>query len=524
MIPRSAIDEYLDLPRDDHRWMKDLEAEDVDRSLHKLGFQTFPGSRVHQKVGNLLGVALPRFAYFYDMGTGKTLMTLDNLRYWMNMGKIRRGIIFLTSDKAMSTWTRQAKRFGFGDIPYKCLVGSSEEKLDLSRDIKQGLLFISYPGAVNLIAYKVRGQKWMLSASKMNYLTEDIDVMVMDESTRAGHHTSLTHLMCKHIADNKTPFVYGLAGRPFGRDPHLLWGQMNIISSETFGRIGIFREAFFSSKHSYWAKKRGGARGKFVKDYRFLRTTLPDLRRIMQHRSLQYAASECIQLPPVNNYVEEVELPAEAFRYYQEEANRLRTSRGNIREVQNAFLRMRQISSGFLGFVDEDTDEKIQIEFDENPKEDLLIELLQDLPADRKALVFYEFTRSGRKIVERLKKLGIECIWLWSGTKNSDVEMDKFMNDPDCQVCVLNNKLGAYSLDGLQVANYQFFYESPVSPLDREQAERRVEREGQLHKIFRYDPIVLGTMDERILEFHQEGRDINEALKQNPALLLDRRK
>lgn len=525
MIPKIAIDAYLKQERDDHRWMKDLDEEEVDAALRRLTFKSFTGSRIHQKVGNLLGVAHPKFAFFYDMGTGKTLMTLDILRYWLEVGRLRKALILLTSDKAMSTWTRQQEKWGFGDIPYKCLTGSSEEKWDLSRDIKEGFMYCSYPGAVHMLSHlipntKKKKNEMALSAELVDKFSHHLDAIVMDESTRVGHYTSLTHLMCKYIAHNKTKFCYGLAGRPFGRDPHLLWGQMNVIDEgETFGNLGLFREAFFSSKQNKHAGRHGG-RGRYVNDYTFRKRTLPDLRKLMQHRSLQYSADECIQLPPVNPYLEEVDLPYEALEYYEAEAQRLIENRKNLRVVQNAFLRMRQIASGFLGFIDDVEGERIEIEFEENPKEDRLIELLEELPENRKALVFYEFTRSGRKIVDRLTKLGISNIWLWSGTKNSDEEITKFMTDPNCTVCVLNNKLGAYSLDGLQVANYQFFYESPVGVMEREQAERRVEREGQLHKIFRYDLIVRDSVEARILDLHDDGRDIQQVLRQNPASLV----
>jgi SNF2 family DNA or RNA helicase len=86
---------------------------------------------------------------------------------------------------------------------------------------------------------------------------------------------------------------------------------------------------------------------------------------------------------------------------------------------------------------------------------------------------------------------------------------------------VINNQTGAFSLDGLQVANYTYFFESPVSPIDRNQAERRTRRQGQKHKTcFYYDPVVADTVDERILEFHKEGEDIFQALLVDPSKAL----
>jgi SNF2 family DNA or RNA helicase len=86
---------------------------------------------------------------------------------------------------------------------------------------------------------------------------------------------------------------------------------------------------------------------------------------------------------------------------------------------------------------------------------------------------------------------------------------------------VINNKVGAYSLDGLQeVANYTMFYESPVSPIDREQAERRLRREGQKRRVFQYDLVTRGTVDEKILTFHAEGEELFKALVRNPKSIL----
>ncbi len=86
---------------------------------------------------------------------------------------------------------------------------------------------------------------------------------------------------------------------------------------------------------------------------------------------------------------------------------------------------------------------------------------------------------------------------------------------------MVNNQVGAFSLDGLQVANYQFFYESPVGVIDREQAERRLVRQGQVHQVFRYDLIVKGSADAKILRFHREGESLLKSLLRNPSKVLE---
>jgi len=139
---------------------------------------------------------------------------------------------------------------------------------------------------------------------------------------------------------------------------------------------------------------------------------------------------------------------------------------------------------------------------------------LEQMDSERKAVVFYDFTHSGRKIVERAK--AFQPIWLWSGTQNYRADLDRFTRNSKCRVAVVNNRVGAYALDGLQAANYLFFYETPVGVIDREQAEKRVRRPGQQHFVYQYDLVVRGSADARILEYHGEGRELYKELTAAP--------
>jgi SNF2 family DNA or RNA helicase len=241
---------------------------------------------------------------------------------------------------------------------------------------------------------------------------------------------------------------------------------------------------------------------------------------MLQHRSIAYEEKECLDVPKFTSILEEVSFPEEAAAYYQRAIKTIIESKGNARAVSNIFLRMRQLSSGFMGFMDDDTGEKAQVEFEENPKLDRLLELLEELPVDRKAVVFYDFTWSGRLIAARAKEMGLNPIWVWAGTKDYRTDIHNFETKPQCRLAVVQNKVGAYSLDELKVANYCFFYESPVSVIDREQAEKRLRRQGQTRRVFQFDLVVRGSMDARILYYHQEGEDMMKALLRDPQSVL----
>ena len=517
MIPSGAIDKYLGRKLDDHLWVKKLNHKQLDTALKELtpAPRLYPALRLHQKASILLGIAYPQFAFWLDMGSGKTLITLELLQFWYETDVIKRALVFVTSDKAFPTWENQVKHFEI-KIPYTTLEGSSEEKWKQLNACGDGLIFVTYPGAVAMCSKRVGGKtkgKFQLDPTLIRRFTKDVGALVMDESTKAGHHTSLTHKLCGRIR-SKVNICYALAGRPFGRDPTLLWAQQYLVDrGATLGEtLGLFRAAFFHEKENRWSG---------FPEYTFNQSMRPELSRLLQHRSITYSAEECIDLPKHQVLVEEVHLPEEAEAYYKRVKDQVIQAKGNLREMKNAFVRMRQLSSGFMGFKDDETGDRAEIEFADNPKLERLLELIESLPDRRKAVVFYEFTWSGRKIAEKVKALGLKPIWLWSGTKDSRSELRRFTEEDDCTVAVINNRVGAYSLDGLQVANYCFFYESPVSVIDREQAERRIRRQGQTRKVFQYDLVVSGTMDKKILAFHREGEDLFNALLKDPSKLLD---
>jgi len=523
VIPAIAIEQFLRQERDDHRWMKDLPRREIDAALARMrpAPHLWPGLRLHQKVGFLLGVAYPQFSFWIDMGGGKSLLSLELLRYWFQIGRIKRAIVFVISDKAFPTWERQHAQYNIG-IPYVTLDGaSSKQKWAKLRAFGDGIVFVTYPGAVAMVSERVRRKgkvKMRLNPVLVEELGAGVGAVVFDESTRVGIK-SLTNKMLLMLTYD-IDIRYALAGRPFGRDPSLLWSQQYLIDegASLGGSLSLFQQAFFTeSKNDL---------GFAVKS--FDKRKKKKLARLLQHRSITYEMDELLDLPRRSEIAETVRLPQEAQSYYRKVVDEIMAARGNLKAMENAFLRMRQLSSGFLSFriaeADRDADEvageRVEVAFKDNPKLELLLDLVSELPFDRKMVIFYEFTFSGRLIVERLRKEGFDSVWLWSGTKDVRGSLARFADDPRCQVCVVNNKVGAYSIDGLQIANYGVFYESPVSAIDREQAERRLWRQGQERRVFQYDLITLGTVDQKIRDYHKEGRDLIKALLHDPSTML----
>lgn len=510
-VSSSSILRYLARPYQDYRWLKALDDKEIDSILQPLNPNFNISLRRHQKIGFLLGIAHFGWYFQYDMGTGKSLVSLEIINYLYRLKQITKVVILVPTNELILNWADEIQKWNF-KIPFIELEGASDSKWEEYSKISDGIVLLSYPGLVHMVTCKgVLNNKNKLSLDQdaiIRFCT-GIDCVVFDESTRLGNKDTLSFRVCNQIA-TRTKFKYALAGKLFGRDPSIAWSQFYLIDKgETLGfSFNFFREVFFNKYKSYFG-------GPYSYEYKFNKKRADDFNRICANVSLRFSAAECLDLPRVIYTRKLFSLPTATMLFYQTATQSLKASRGNFREVKNTFLRMRQISSGFIGLVDDENDERTQIEFPSNPKLDLLLELIEEMPEDSKFIICVEFTRSGAMISEALRKIKINHGWLYSQTKDWESMKNKFDNEDNFKGLIVQSKKGGLGLN-LQRANFCMFYESPISVLDRQQFEARINRQGQEKTIFIYDLICKGTADESILNFHSEGRSLFKVLMTNP--------
>lgn len=518
LIPQRFVSAFLHKPCDDWTWLKRTPRMDLLRELAALKPKPprADGLMTQQLAALFLGIALKRFGYWYGMGTGKTLVILRLIEYWHSLGSLVKAVVVVPSQEAVTSWQDECEKWEF-PLPFVGLSsGTTKEKWIRFSRFEKGLVIISYPSLRAMTT--TRGtdrhgkQKDIPDRTLTDAFRKDVALVAFDECTESKNKDTLNFRICRALAA-KASYVYGLAGRPFGRDPTDLWAQQFLIDKgESLGpTLGLFRAAFFDAKPRYFG-------GPYSYDYKFRKTMTTELNKHSGHRSLYWATDECVDLPPLSRIQKRFLLPKETWNYYERVVEHMIGSRGDEHAVLNDFIRLRQLSSGFLGVANDTVGAKCEIEFDKNPKLDLLIETLERLPRGCKAVVFHEFIRSGRTISAALAKKKIVHRWLWAGTKDRTKALHDFQRDEDCEVLVLNHMLGAYALN-LQAANYVFYFESPVGCIDREQSEFRCWRTGQAKRVTLCDLVMAGGVDERILAYHREGNDLSRAILRNPGLL-----
>jgi SNF2 family DNA or RNA helicase len=514
VILKAAVREFLNRELDDWSWYRQLDMDALNRRRDRLPVDPpiWNKLQLHQKQGLLFGIRLKKAAYWFDTGTGKTLMMLALARYYEAKGTLRRVLVLVPNLVNKEEWEREIEKH-CPRMNYLILEGSSTEKWAALQDTSATVVIETYAGFIRLMAtlQKLPGRKnrkLVRDAERMKLAKQMFNMIVLDESGAVGNRESMQYRTIKSLTW-AADYVYLLNGTPFGRDPTPLWGQMHCIDrGATLGEsLGLFRAAFFT------AKPNG-----FGIEYVFNKDKSKILRRMVRHRSLRCQA-DAADLPRTVRIVKTVQLQGEADTVYTAALDSLRKSRGRVIELKNEFLRMRQISSGFMGYKDDDAGKAAQYEFKQNPKLELLMDYLGQVVDEYKAVVFNEFTFSGSMICREIeKRLGVPFARIYGGTKDPGAELRRFTEDQDCRVLVLQSAAGGMGLN-LQVAKYVFYFESPVSPRVRKQTEARVIRQGSEHgKAYVYDFVARGV-DTAILRFHAQGRDLMDAILNGDEML-----
>lgn len=508
MIPSKERKAFLDRPRKDYREYKKLTEEQLEQRMLELPVKPpiFYKLSLPQKVGFIIGVETKSFCFFFDTGVGKTLLTIALMRYFRRLGLIKHVLILVPGRSNKTEWKDELHKHSPNS---SCLVLPSAIKEKWEALAQSNDLFVveSYAGLLRMVTRKAQDKK------KKNYLELDpkliralqkhFQAFACDESENVGNHVALPFRVCRQLAKTSEA-KFTMTGTPFNRDPTKLWAQMFLVDGGyTLGEtLGLFRSIFCSESENYFSG---------MPEYKFLKKQQPLLNDFIANRSIEYeadAASLPACPPPIKKYIN---LDSDANAYYEKFKDQMMSAQGSFVETKSAFIRLRQISSGFVGYEDDETGEKAKFEFPENPKLELLLSIIKSIREEHKIIVFFEFTYSGDKILKELKKAKIGATIIYGGTKDTDVAKKQFMENPKTRVLLLQTRMAAGM--NVQIAKYGIFYESPVSATKRKQCKRRVERQHSAHKtVFIYDLLMKGGVDEQILEFHAEGDDLFQAI------------
>ncbi|HEY5295302.1 MAG TPA: DEAD/DEAH box helicase, partial [Gaiellaceae bacterium] len=140
-----------------------------------------------------------------------------------------------------------------------------------------------------------------------------------------------------------------------------------------------------------------------------------------------------------------------------------------------------------------------------------LIELLEQVPADDKALVFTQYTRFDRLVPHLRERLGrhVEFFHGHLNARQREELLAAFASEDGPSLLVVSLRAGGRGLN-LPAANHVFHFDRWWNPAVEQQATDRVHRLGQHKPVFVHSLICVGTLEERIDALLDSKRELVE--------------
>lgn len=440
--------------------------------------------------------------------THNTLISLNAIQCRKDLKQVKRALVVVPNLVNIENWLEEIK--SKTQLTAIGLSGTKEERLQLLNQ-SANIYVLNYDGLpifttdFKEVKSKKAQRKRVINKKLLRAFATRFQMVVYDEIHHVKHTNTLTYQICDGLSDF-IPYRLGMTGTPIGRDPSNFWAQFHTVDrGETLGtNKTIFLQALFKQQANYW----GGVQWIFPEKNK------PILHKMLAHRSIRYSDNECADLPPVSIIKIPLKLSPEAQTVYRNLVlESIEQAKENTKDSQqtrkNYYSKTRQVASGFM-YEDVDS-ERVTLTFN-NPKLDALEEILEDVPTDCKVVIFHVFNQSGLDIVARLKKLKIKYAAMNVVAEGSKVdEYKKFKQDKNTKVLVVNIASGGEGLN-LQDANYCIFYENTDNPATYRQALKRCHRTGQEKHVYIYQFYMKNTVEMKIMEFLEEGKNLFAAL------------
>jgi len=412
------------------------------------------------------------FAFFMDMGLGKTLTAL----MWIKMRSFYKVLLILRRDDFL-TWRNDNNKFTHFSIQE--IEGSIDKRKELLKNSTARLNFITYDS---------------IKSVKQVLMHIPFDAVLCDESSKIKHFSDrfkITYKATRHI-----PYRAILTGTPTTNSIEDLITQIKFLDDGK--RLG---------DSAYWFRKKF-CETTYPFGFIFLEENLPKIKKLISDISYTQYADNCIDLPPERFVIKEAILTSKQNKYYNEVLEDWEVDMGDkkilMEYVISKLSKLQQISSGFL------YDDEYVYNF-KSGKEEIFFNLMNDDLKDKKKIVVWcAFDEEIRLITEMIDR-NFKDSYVTYDSKTIDREKARidFKNNPDIKFFIGKVQMGM-GMNELVVADTDIFYSNSYSLEHRLQAQKRIRRIGsEQHKsILHIDIVSKGTKDEDILECLKANKNI----------------
>jgi len=460
-------------------------------------FKTEPYA--HQLKALELSWEKPYFAYFMEMGTGKSKVLIDNIAMLYDAGKIN-GVLIVAPKGVYKNWydseipTHMPDHVEYEDCLWQSMITKKQQaELDKVFEPGEDLHIL----IMNVEAFSTK--KGVEFAAK--FLRCHRTMMAIDESTTIKNPDAKR---TKHICSLGEYAGYKriLTGSPVTKSPLDLYKQCEFLKKELLGHTSYytFRTRYAKMKTANF----GGRSVQIVTGYQHL----AELSEKLKPFSYRVLKDDCLDLPKKTFMKRIVQLtPDQKKLYLQMKQLALAQMDGKIMTtatVLTQLMRLQQITCGH--FTADDGTIK---EVDSNRLPELM-NVLEEI--EGKVVIWAHWQRDVHRIIrEIVKKFGENSFVDYYGlTPMSERQSNiKKFQDPNSPVrfFIGTTQTGGYGIT-LTAASTMIYYSNGYDLEKRQQSEARIDRIGQEYPMTYIDIMAEKTVDERIVKALKKKVDI----------------
>ena len=438
------------------------------------------------------------YAYFMEMGTGKTKVLIDNLAMLYDKGKVN-GALIIAPKGVVGTWYTNELPTHLPDhienvtvLWQPNITKKQQDTLDTLFQEGEGLHIL----IMNVEAFSTdKGTKFA-----QKFLSCHNTMMAIDESTtiknpKAGRTKNILNL----AHDAKYRRI--MTGSPVTKNPLDLFTQCYFLDP-----FHLEHESYFSFRTRYAIMKTANISGRQIQLVSGFKN-LGELSDKLQPFSYRVLKENCLDLPDKIFIKRQITLtPDQRKLYDQMRKQALAILEGKVSSTTNALTQLMRLQQITCGHFTDDTGKTQPIA---NNRISELMNVLEDI--EGKAIIWAHYQYDMKNIMQEIEKVyGPGSMVDYYGLTPKEVRQDhitKFQNDPKCRFFIGTPSTGGYGIT-LTAANTVIYYSNGYDLEKRLQSEDRAHRMGQKKPVTYVDINAEDTVDEKIVKALRAKIDI----------------
>jgi SNF2 family DNA or RNA helicase len=436
----------------------------------------------HQRQSLIEGAKPYNFAYFMEMGTGKTKVAIDNAAYLYQAQKIDY-VFVIAPNSVYQNWKKE--------IDIHC----PEETNIYIWKVSKDKIFKMDPNKLTFVLMNVEalshasGKKWLESKLQKHGMRS---MIILDESTSIKNlKASRTKAIIK--IGQLARFKRILTGSPITKSPLDLFSQCAFLDKKLLGYENF---TVFKSKYAVmYSIERGGYSIQIPKYY----VNLEELEFKLKNFSYRVRKKDCLDLPEKMYVQRYVDMPEEQRQAY----DRLKITAMTIMQDEEVsynnklteLLKLQQVTNGFVK-----TDEGNIVDFKTNAKLKELMSIIEE--TQDKCIIWANYVHNIESIKSKLAETygtdSVVSIYGKDSVEDRNQAVENFQNKDEYRFLVGNPTVGGYGLT-LTAAKYVIYFSNSYNLEVRQQSEDRAHRIGQKSQVTYIDIICRDTIDQMVL-------------------------